>query len=108
MRNIESQTSVIEYFGDDENDALNRKIIDDKYFFHKHTVNFSIARFLEFFVLHLLAYGIIGPLINIYSIIYPESKFLLYNLNFLRFSKSFLRFIFEWLVTLALVCLFFF
>ena len=99
---------MIEYFGDDDHDALNRKILDDKYFYHKHSVNFSILAFIDFFTLHLLAFGIIGPFINLYALIYPESKFLMYNLNFCRFSKAFFRYVLEWLMTLALVCLFFF
>jgi len=84
-----SQTAIIEYFGDDEADALSRKKIKDPYFYHSATVNFSLSQYFEFFLIHFLAYSLMGPLINIYSLVVWRNRYLMSNLMFWRLLPSF-------------------
>lgn len=80
----------MEYFGSEEYDLLTSQKLKNPYFFHQHVVNFSYGQYFEFLFHHLLSFVILGPLINIYSLIFRKNKWLMYNMQFApRMSVSF-------------------
>jgi len=101
-KRINSSNELIEYFGDDETDKINRRRINDDYFYHESTVNFSMKQYLEFFIIHLLAYSILGPFINLYSLFVRKNKALMKNLMFIGCFPSFFIQHGFWLVNMFL------
>jgi hypothetical protein len=80
-RKLRSTASLIEYFGDDAHDEAKMLKMNNKYFYHEHTVNFSFIQYFEMLLIHLIAYVVLGPLINIYTLIfYKHGKWLMNNL----------------------------
>ena len=80
-QSLTSTISLIEYFGDDDYDEVKRLKMNNQYFYHKHTVNFSFNQYFEILAIHLLAYMVVGPLINLYSLIfYKHGRWLMNNL----------------------------
>jgi len=89
IQRLSTSASLIEYFGDDEADKINKKKIKDKYFYHSASVNFSLKQYCEFFIIHYLAYSLLGPFINVYNLFCYKNKYLMWNLMFLRCLPSF-------------------
>jgi hypothetical protein len=83
FRRLRSSASLIEYFGDDARDEARMAKMNNKFFYHEHTVNFSIEQYLETLVIHILAYVIVGPFINIYTLIFRKTApNFMHNLQF--------------------------
>ena len=55
-------------FGNDDMNKGEDGFLDDKYYYHKHEVNFTISQYFEFFLIHMLHYIIVEPLINLHSL----------------------------------------
>ena len=76
-------TVPLEYFGDDARDKERMTQMNNNFFYHEHTVNFSIPQYLETLVIHLLGFTVLGPFISIYSFIfYKSAPWLMHNLQF--------------------------
>lgn len=84
--------------------------LNNQYFYHEHTVNFSVKQYSEMLIIHLLAYVLLGPLINIYTLIYwKKAPWLMNNLQFSRISyRGFYIQHFGWVFSMMYFYLFFF
>jgi len=89
IRKIRTNSQKVEYFGDDETDFNYREKIQNEYFYHDYSVNFSMHQYAEFFIIHLLAYTLLGPFINLYILLFPMNWHLMRNLMFLGCYPSF-------------------
>ena len=59
----------------------------DPYFYHEHTVTFSLPQYLEALVIHILGYFTLGPLVNLYPVLFWGNRYLMYNMQFFRNSS---------------------
>jgi hypothetical protein len=60
----------------------------NEFFFYEHTVNFSMSQYLEMVVIHLVTFILVGPLINLYTLIFRKSApWLMNNLQFSRINS---------------------
>ena len=72
------------YFDGDEESAL---VDPEKNFrFHKEEVFFSFSVYIEVLAIHMLSFGILGPLINIYPLLICKNWYYMKNLQFFHFS----------------------
>ena len=67
---MNSSIGLIQYFGDDRQDKEKMVKLNNKYFYHEHSVNFSIAQYFETFIIHGASLVVLGPLINVYTLIF--------------------------------------
>lgn len=97
----QSATNLIDYFEDGENDNLVMEKMHDKYFYVDHNVSFSYSQYLEFFIHHILNFVILGPFINLYTLIFRHNPYLMYNLQFApRVSVGFFVQNFFWAISI--------
>ena len=97
----QSATNLIDYFEDGENDQLLREKMHDKFFYLDHNLSFCYSQYFEFFLLHALMFVILGPFINLYTLLFRHNPQLMYNLQFApRKSVGFFVQIFFWLISL--------
>lgn len=86
---MNSNASLIEYFGDDRNDKKKMARMNNRYFYHEYNVNFSIMQYFETLFIHVAALVALGPMINLYSVIFRKrAPWLLNNLHFSRWKTS--------------------
>lgn len=73
VRRMASSASLIEYFADDAHDEAKMLKMNNKYFYHEHTVNFNLNQYLETLIIHMLCFILFGPFINLYTVIFHKS-----------------------------------
>lgn len=107
LRKLRTNHSLIEYFGDEQADDKKMLKIKNPYFYHEHTVNFSLSVYFEMFFLHILYNTFLGPFIVFFTIC-TKNKYLAYNLQFLRNSIGCYIHFFQWIFSLLILYHFFF
>ena len=73
---------LAEYFGDDEVEDVKNYLQENEYFYQEHVVNFSYSQYIEFLLIHLISFVILGPFIIVYNLIWRKNPHLMYNLQF--------------------------
>ena len=88
---LQTQDSIIEFFGDDIQDEKKRLEMNDIYFFHRYKVNFSTSQYIEFYLYHMVGLGLLGPLMALYPLFFcfKKNRYLIHNLSFLNLSPPF-------------------
>lgn len=96
-----SNRDLRHYFEDDEEKALTRSAVTiNEYKYDDNQITFSYSHYFEFFTIHILSFVILGPLINLYTLIFRKNKHLMFNLQFApRNSISFYFQNFLWLIS---------
>ena len=108
LRHIKEVENEIEYFGDDETDMLNRQKIGDNFFFYDHDINKSEIQVFEFSLIFYIAYGVLGPFVNIYMILQPHNCSLMKNIGLFGCSPSLAFVNLIWAINCLLWVLFFY
>ena len=93
----------LDYFTDDEVNALQREKAQSVYFFYESEVNFSVAQYIEFFIYHLTYFLLLGPFILIFSLISKKYRILFHNLRFDYFIKTGWLMILYWLSSSSII-----
>lgn len=82
-KTLTNQSSL--YFGVD--DEIDDELSDKRLKYFSHEVNFSLKQYFEFFIIHFIGLGILGPFMIIWSVLsYPKNRYLAINLQFFRFN----------------------
>ena len=71
---LETNSSIIEFFGDDIDDEKKRLEMNNIYFFQRYKVNFSASQYIEFYIYHMLGLGFLGPLMALYPLFFCFKK----------------------------------
>ena len=87
LRRLKSSASLFEYFNEDSQDTDKLLQLNDPYFYHEHTVTFSLPQYLEALTIHILGYFTLGPLVNLYPVLFWGNRYLMYNMQFFRNSS---------------------
>lgn len=95
------------HFNSSAQDSIIRLKNNQKYFFHKYTVTVSIPQYIQFFLLHIIYYGIFGPLIAIPALCSKNLSNLFSNLQITKLGVSFYAQTFYWICALLLYYAFF-
>lgn len=108
IKKFASMASDIEYFGDEENDNVNRNKINDHYFYRESDVNFSVSQYLETFLYHILYYVVLGPFIWIITLCSKKMRVTFTNMAF-ELGKKPANYIQlgYWLTTVATIAFYF-
>lgn len=77
-----TRNELIDYFGDDESDALKRKKIANNFFYYDSEINFSKGQYLEMFFHHALYFMLLGPFANIFRLFSKRIACLYENIKF--------------------------
>lgn len=90
------------YFGDDERDEASRVKINNRFFYYKHQVSFSMSQYVYFLFLHIIYYGIFGPFIAIPACCSIRMKNLMWNLLITRPGVSFYAQNYYWICSILI------
>ena len=96
MNRIATKQVLVNYFVDDGADKEMLSKISDNYFYHPHKVNFSGSQYCEQLVIHFTSFFILGPLINLYSLIVCKHKYYMSNTYFSRLGPPFVVQYLQW------------
>ena len=89
----------MDYFGDEEAQLINRQNKDDIYYYSDSEINFSMSQYAEFFFYHLLYFLLFGPFVGLIILVKPSTRFILYNMEFIRPNVISVLQAFYWLLT---------
>lgn len=98
---ISSSLEGVGYFHNEEQDELTRDKHNEKYFFHRYRVGFSVFQYFFFLNLHIIYLSVLGPIIAIPAICAKKFRNLCSNLLITRPSQAFWLQNFIWLSGLA-------
>ena len=102
LRRQATNVTKLGYFGDDDRDNEKKAMIDNKYFYYRHIVNFSLKQYLNFLVFHVVYYAIFGPFVIAFVICKPRLKMFYSNLLITRLSISFYAQTFYWISSMMI------
>lgn len=77
-----TRNELIDYFGDDESDALKRKKIENNFFYYDSEINFSKMQYIEVFFHHGLYFMLFGPFVNVLRLFSKRIANLYENMKF--------------------------
>ena len=77
---------------------------EDRDTMFKHEVNFSMRQYCEFLIAHIVGLAILGPFMILYNFVlcFLCNRYLVINLLFFRFSKSFFIQLYLWISTVII------
>lgn len=107
LRQKKSSKTLLEYFNDDKTDEGKKFSQNERYFYYRHKVQFSLKHYIEFFLIHL-ASVILGPFIFLYRLFFWKNKKLLSNTMLLGNNRFFYILVIHWFSTLSICYMFFF
>lgn len=105
LEKMEESVNNFGYFGDEITDHIKVRKAREPYYYHSHSVNFSIKHYFQFLFYHILTFAFLGPLINLHSLFFYKSRYLMKNLGMRSCSLLNLRQYFFWILTLYLLYL---
>ena len=102
-KNTKSFATIVEYFGDDEGDEINRIALKNLYFYYESEVNFSIEQYVEYFIYHMIFFLLMGPFIVVLGLFSRRLNYIFANIAFTTFNISSVLQTLYWIGTITTV-----